>query len=627
MNEYNFIEFIQGGFSHSKGKNDFIIPTDNVKNFEGKKDCFVSSFRFSEDFKKFFQQFKTTSGYGGAIAVPSLILDFDCEGNVEKAKAELEAFIEHGLQEFLTFEEIENFVRISFSGCKGFGLAIPAGFLGKIEPHADNHIFVKAFVRRMTHIASDSSGVNFETIDFAIYDRIRLTRLSNTINSKSGLYKIPLSYSEFLKLSVDEIKELAKGTRNVKYGSNRDIKVNQDLRNLFLSIVEDVKAEPKAFAKQEETETAVNFGAVQQGKRNETIFRNANYLRYKNIPYDTAIEILKLQNSMFSVPLGSDEIKTTVSSAYNYTTREEIKSDNLFEFQDFEQRLSHYENYIRNIQSKKVKLGFPLIDETLRGLRPGNLCTLLAGTGIGKSAIAQNILMNYTKTTSELSVFFSLEMAAEEIFERELSLELDLTGFAIENAFLMDPETIKERCKIIASTQNNFITVTKRVDIDFIISYIQNIEEIVGKKAGFICIDYLALLKNSVFPKDEYLRLSDNMIRLKEIAKRLEIPILVLSQVARSEIKSEKGISLYSGKGSGEVENSSDIILSLEKSTEQPPKNNIDFLNLSILKNRRGGYGKIIIEFNRNNLKMTESDLNNEPATIGKQPESVDITF
>lgn len=42
-----------------------------------------------------------------------------------------------------------------------------------------------------------------------------------------------------------------------------------------------------------------------------------------------------------------------------------------------------------------------------------------------------------------------------------------------------------------------------------------------------------------------------------------------------------------------------------DKQTEQ--------IILSILKNRRGGYGKIIIEFNKNVLRMTESILNYEP--------------
>ena len=151
------------------------------------------------------------------------------------------------------------------------------------------------------------------------------------------------------------------------------------------------------------------------------------------------------------------------------------------------------------------------------------------------------------------------------------------------------------------------------MDIELIPEYVKQIENITGKKAGLVCIDYLALVKNSKFEKEEYMRITDNMQKLKEYAKMLNIPFIVLSQVARSEMKSNEGISLFSSKGSGEVENSSDIILSLEKSKEHPSNENIDYLILAILKNRRGGYGKIIIEFNRYNLRMQESKLNYEP--------------
>jgi replicative DNA helicase len=176
---------------------------------------------------------------------------------------------------------------------------------------------------------------------------------------------------------------------------------------------------------------------------------------------------------------------------------------------------------------------------------------------------------------------------------------------------------------------NYFITVVKRIDISFIPEYVRQIENRLNKKAGLICIDYLALLKNKPFDKDEYLRITDNMQRIKEYAKMLNIPFIVLSQVSRNDIKSTEGLSLFSGKGSGEVENSSDMILTLEKTKKHPANENIDYLILAIHKNRRGGYGKIIVEFDRFNLRMTESKLNYEKAereTI-PEPAEMDLTF
>jgi len=625
---YNYLEFIKGGFTHSSGNNDCIVTMQAVKDYEGKTDCFISSFRYSKEFKDYFKQYKSISGYGGKLIFETVLMDFDCKDDIQKAKSELENFIQYGLQEFITFDDVENFVKIAFSGCKGFSLGIPAGLIGSINPDANNNKYVKDFVKRLVSIASDNCGLTFETVDFAIYDKVRLFRLINTINSKSGLYKIPLLYSELLNMNVSQIKELAKDKRKVSYKPKNEIRLCEPLQEIFNSIIQDSN-KPKEQTRQEPTESSVfKFSSVKEGNRNETIFNNANSLRFKNIPIEVIEQILILQNNTFEYPLDLKELKTIIKSAYRYETKETIKNDAI-EFQTFDIRREQYTEYIKNIQNKKVKIGFPLIDDALRGLRPGNVLTLLAGTGIGKSMIAQNILQNYTKETNELTIFFSLEMAIEEIFERELQMQFDIKGYDVENSFLYDAETITTRCKTIANSQNNFITVVKRIDINSLTEYVRQIENITGKRAGLICIDYLALVKNRQFEKEEYLRITDNMQKLKEYAKILNIPFVVLSQVARSEIKSNEGISLFSGKGSGEVENSSDIILSLEKSKQYPPKDNIDYLILSILKNRRGGYGKIIVEFNRFNLRMIESTLNYEAETVKalNEPAEADLTF
>ena len=70
---------------------------------------------------------------------------------------------------------------------------------------------------------------------------------------------------------------------------------------------------------------------------------------------------------------------------------------------------------------------------------------------------------------------------------------------------------------------------------------------------------------------------------------------------------------MHSGKGSGEVENTSDILLTLEKTDIKSSQSNIELLKLSVQKNRRGERCSIMVEFNHDNLKMSESDLNYEP--------------
>ena len=117
------------------------------------------------------------------------------------------------------------------------------------------------------------------------------------------------------------------------------------------------------------------------------------------------------------------------------------------------------------------------------------------------------------------------------------------------------------------------------------------------------------------------------MKKLYSFAKKLDVAIINLSQTSRQDVKgNNNGLSLYSGKGSGEVENSSDFFLTLErvdkpddnekdrflKVREYNQKNNtmLDLLKLAIHKNRRGKTGIVYVTFNRKNLRIKEYNEN-----------------
>jgi replicative DNA helicase len=115
------------------------------------------------------------------------------------------------------------------------------------------------------------------------------------------------------------------------------------------------------------------------------------------------------------------------------------------------------------------------------------------------------------------------------------------------------------------------------------------------------------------------------MTKLYSYAKELDIAVINLSQVSRSDVKgNENGLSLFSGKGSGEVENSSDFYLTLEKVIENNKTEkeilekldlvkrnpNLDLLKLTIHKNRRGKKGIVYVTFNRKNLRIKEFNAN-----------------
>jgi len=319
-----------------------------------------------------------------------------------------------------------------------------------------------------------------------------------------------------------------------------------------------------------------------------------------------------------------------------------LKDSNLklSDFHDVTSLTDEYRDYSENIQSKKIDLGFKKLTKLLRGLRTQELMTIISKTGVGKSALILNFMINFVKKTNELSVLFSCEMSSIGIAERIFQIELDHFGKHIEENFITKNEKFINKCYNQKKSLKNFVIITNRIDVNIIPDYIKIIEKMKNRKVRLIGIDYIGLLNNKMFTKDEYLRNTDNMIKLYSYAKTLDAAIINLSQTSRADIKSGEGLTLYSGKSSGEVENSSDFVLSLEtvkdtseikvekeawdvikpinkkyqnehKSKNEDTKltfNLYDLMKLSVHKNRRGQTGCTYVTFNRKNLRIKEYD-------------------
>lgn len=96
-------------------------------------------------------------------------------------------------------------INICFSGSKGFHITIPCEVFEPLPSNLTLDLYKK--------MAANAQDQGVPLIDNAVYTNRRLWRLVNSINSKSGLYKIPLTHKELLHLSIKNIMELAKKPR------------------------------------------------------------------------------------------------------------------------------------------------------------------------------------------------------------------------------------------------------------------------------------------------------------------------------------------------------------------------------------------------------------------------------
>jgi hypothetical protein len=142
----------------------------------------------------------TIEGFDGAVWDSSLAFDFDDKANPAHALGWLRDF----LVRLETNEVPLDAPRYYFSGAKGFHLELPGTLFGGFQPSPDLHVWEKIAALELM------GGIPF---DQSIYDKLRLWRLTNTLNAKGNRFKVQLSLDEVRGLSMAEIAELATAPR------------------------------------------------------------------------------------------------------------------------------------------------------------------------------------------------------------------------------------------------------------------------------------------------------------------------------------------------------------------------------------------------------------------------------
>jgi len=493
-----------------------------------------------------------------------------------------------------TFDIPFEYLRIAFSGSKGFHVTIPINAICENpQPKED---FYKIYKGIAEDLASD-----FKFVDFSIYEPKRLFRLTNTINSKSGFYKIPLLYDE-LEMTIDEIKQLAKKPRKIEQLPISEIEVVKRLNELYNKWNETNFTQPITLqSKRSDILELLENGAT-EGNRHTALIRIVGTLKKKNLDYDFILVILKQWNELNDPPLDYDRLENESKRAFNKVIQA------IPEILNLKQAGQIYRDYISKIDSCKVKTGYDSIDTKIRGLMPGETMCILGKTSVGKSAFLQNIGLNFAKTSGEPVLFFSMEMPITSVYERTLQIETGLTGYEIENAVKRGDDDIKVKANLVFNDLPNFYIIAKSgLNLEQISQFISFAEQNIShKKTGLVLIDYLGLVRGS--GKDLYEQTSRVARGIKDLAKEMDVPVIFLSQVTKQYTEYDE-LQINSARDSGSVDEASDFVLALwkekDKREEQPDIPQM----LGILKNRKGGLGKIKIEMSKRSLKIVERDM------------------
>jgi replicative DNA helicase len=206
-----------------------------------------------------------------------------------------------------------------------------------------------------------------------------------------------------------------------------------------------------------------------------------------------------------------------------------------------------------------VKTGYNNIDGLIGGLQGGNYLILAGSTGMGKTAMALNLVINVLKQKKEV-LLFSLEMTTEELLSRIISNIMEIPAANLRNRNLseremdkyvkfIDSDTFKELENLLKIPTTNNLNIGK-------------IEQIVRKsKADIVFIDYLGLIRADNQRQSTYEQISDISRRLKLLAIETNKPFVVLHQLNRDmKARADKRPQLSDIRDSGKIEQDADFI-------------------------------------------------------------------
>lgn len=270
---------------------------------------------------------------------------------------------------------------------------------------------------------------------------------------------------------------------------------------------------------------------------------------------------------------------------------------------------TRYREHIKRCATHQMNIGpwLPTFNAIIRPLVPGEIFTILAGTGVGKTMLLQNLAINTTLET----LLFEAELPDSLTFERFVALATKSSGGNVNSVYSTNgTKDWKGGKKLdhIACCMESQLTPAK------ISKIIGNTALKTSVRPVLVLIDYIQLLGAS--SDSRYERISDVAEQLKVIAKATGTIIVVASQVSRpakkGEQESQREIGLTDGKDSGSIENSSGLVWGAWRDGTDP-----DRMWLRILKNTKGVPGKTIP------CRIHESLLINEEAQIA-EPEPLE---
>ena len=268
--------------------------------------------------------------------------------------------------------------------------------------------------------------------------------------------------------------------------------------------------------------------------------------------------------------------------------------------------------------------GINELDQKLNGLAEGELITFIATPGTGKTAMMLTVLINLVFNLQHTCVFVSYEMTEKQLLRRILSSLTCIESWRLGTQQLQEHEQVILQTftdKIYNALNENkliFVDGIKK-DTDQLHAQIMVLQKKHNVKAVFV--DYLNKIpcRNKRANKNQKLAAASD--GLKNIALKLQLPVITAAQVDKESGKTPQPPTLYSIRDASEVGDDSHKVISIFR----PALHGIedfegiqgdelkDLAVFSVVKNRDGATGRVNASFDAGVTLFKNSAINAAP--------------
>jgi replicative DNA helicase len=300
------------------------------------------------------------------------------------------------------------------------------------------------------------------------------------------------------------------------------------------------------------------------------VITTANIEHHARVVLDKALKRNVIQISMELLKSGFEDAESAAELIdYGQNLIFQIKEKGL------RKEPIHIRNYIMQILEKAeamrgerlitgVETGYFILDEVTSGFQKGDFIVVAGRPSMGKTAFVLNVAAFAAIKNNIPTAIFSLEMAGESLVQRLLCSEAEVNLRDLRRGRLSNQDWVN-----LATAAGNLDKAPIFIDDSASASVLELKAKARRLKADsniqMIMIDYLQLLEGSQSAKAMNSRqqeISDISRSLKGLAKELDCPVIVVSQLSRMpEHREDRRPRLADLRESGAIEQDADVVI------------------------------------------------------------------